>query len=94
MKTHKVKSWCYLYSAAIIGLKTHDFRDMTDRNYKIGDIMHFQEFDQTKGEYTGREALFEITYITDRNTPCALSSCALAKNYGVLSIKLVEVLQH
>lgn len=90
--THKVKSWCYLYSAAIAGYKTHDFRDMTERDYKVGDHMHFQEFDQTKGTYTGREALFQITYITDRNTPCAMSSCALEKKYGVLSIKLLKIL--
>lgn len=91
---HVVKSWCYLYSAAIAGLKTHDFRDMTERDYKVGDRMHFREFDQTKGQYTGREALFEITYITDRNTPCAMSSCALEKKYCVLSIKLLKILKN
>lgn len=90
--THKVKSWCYLYSAAILGIKTHDFRDMTERDYKVGDKLHFLEFDQTTGKYTGREALFEITYITDRQTPCAMSSCALDKKYGVLSIKFVRTL--
>lgn len=93
MKTHIVKSWCYLYSAAIAGYKTHDFRDMTERLYKVGDHMLFQEFDQTTGHYTGREALFEITYITDRNTPCAMSSCALEKKYCVLSIKLIKILK-
>lgn len=54
--------------------------------------MKFREFDQTTGQYTGREALFEITYITDKNTPCAMSSCALARKYGVLSIKLLKTL--
>jgi Domain of unknown function (DUF3850) len=93
MDTHKVKSWCYLYSAAIAGYKTHDFRDMTERDYKVGDHMHFQEFDQTTGKYTGREALFQITYITDNRTPCAMSSCALEKKYGVLSIKFLEILK-
>lgn len=93
MDTHSVKSWCYLYSAAVMGLKTHDFRDMTERDYKVGDHLHFREFDQTKGTYTGREALFEITYITDRQTPCAMSSCALDKKYGVLSIKLLKILK-
>ena len=89
-KIHEVKSWCYLYSAAISGIKTHDFRDMTERDYKIGDYIKFKEFDQTIGKFTGREAMFEITYVTDRNTPCAMSSCALGQNYGVLSIKLIE----
>ena len=93
MTTHVVKSWCYLYSAAIAGYKTHDFRDMTERDYKVGDQLHFQEFDQTTGRYTGREALFEITYITDNRTPCAMSSCALDKKYGVLSIRLIYILK-
>lgn len=93
MTTHEVKSWCYLYEAAIKGIKRHDFRDMSERDYKIGDELHFKEFDQTKGTYTGREAVFKITYITDNRTPCAMSSCALDKKYGVLSIKLVEILK-
>lgn len=91
--THTVKSWSYLYTAAIAGYKTHDFRDRTERNYRIGDNLHFREFDQTKGEYTGREALFEITYVTDRETPCAMSSCALGRDYCVLSIKLLKILK-
>jgi len=93
MDTHVVKSWCYLYSAAIAGYKTHDFRDMTERDYKVGDHMEFQEFDQTTGTYTGREALFLITYITDNRTPCAMSTCALEKKYGVLSIKFLKLLK-
>lgn len=93
MQTHIVKSWTYLYEAAILGVKTHDFRDMTERDYKVGDKLHFREFNQVTGEYTGREALFDITYITDRKTPCAMSSCALGKDYGVLSIKLDKVLK-
>ena len=93
MTTHAVKSWCNLYAAAIAGYKTHDVRDKTERDYKVGDHMHFHEFDQTTGKYTGREALFEITYITDRQTPCAMSSCALEKKYGVLSIKLLKILK-
>jgi len=90
--THVVKSWRYLFSAAIAGAKTHDFRDMTERDYKVGDYMHFREFDQVAGKYTGREALFLITYLTDNRTPCAMSSCALDKRYGVLSIKFVKML--
>jgi len=90
---HEVKSWCYLYEQAIAGLKTHDFRDITERDYRVGNQLHFKEFDQTIGHYTGREALFWITYITDRNTPCAMSSCALDKKYGILSIKFIKTLR-
>lgn len=87
---HYVKSWTHLFQMAKAGVKTHDFRDMTERDYKVGDIMVLQEFDYTKGEYTGDSIDVEITYITDRNTPCAFSSAVLKPGYGVLSIKKIN----
>lgn len=92
MTNHIVKSWTYLYRAAIAGIKTHDIRDM-ERDYKVGDTLTLQEFNHETGQYTGRESLFEITYITDKNTPCAMSSCALDRKYMILSIKLIKVLK-
>jgi uncharacterized protein YqfB (UPF0267 family) len=89
MTTHKVKSWTYLFEAALSGQKTHDLRRISDRDYKVGDIMILQEFDQTKGIYTGRELPVEITYITSNNTPCALSSNGLDRDVCVLSIRKI-----
>lgn len=93
LKHHKVKSWCFLYAAAISGVKTHDIRDITERSYNVGDRLIFQEFDQTVGTYTGRESLFVITYITNYCTPCALSSTVLDKKYGILSIKFLKIIK-
>lgn len=90
MSIHKVKSWMHLFQAAKSGLKTHDFRDATERDYKIGDQLLLQEFDFIKGKYTGEELLVDITYKTDRDTPCALSSNGLAQNMCVLSISIAE----
>lgn len=90
MTTHKVKSWVGLFEPIYNGQKTHDLRDMVDRNYKVGDILLLQEYDQFAGKYTGREAKVKITYITSNVTPCALSSNALAKDHCILSISLVE----
>lgn len=90
MKVHEVKSWTHLFSAVLLGLKMHDIRDMRERDYEVGDQMILQEFDMAKGEYTGRWARVEITYITDRMTPCAMSSTVLDRNHGILSIKLLE----
>lgn len=87
---HKVKSWTHLFQAAKSGAKRHDFRDATERDYKVGDHMLLQEFDHVKGEYTGDELLVHITYKTDRMTPCALSSNGLAQNLCVLSIEKVR----
>ena len=89
MTTHAVKSWIHLFAAAKLGVKTHDFRDRTERDYKVGDHLLLQEFDFINGKYTGDELLMEITYITDRLTPCALSSGGLSQDLCVLSIKKV-----
>lgn len=90
MKIHEVKSWTYLFSAIIAGLKFHDVRDMTERDYKVGDQMKLREFDMSTGQYTGRWALVRITYITDKQVPCAFSSAVLDRDFGILSIKLLE----
>lgn len=90
MTIHFVKSWPYLFEAAVSGNKKHDFRDLDERDYKVGDCLMLQEFDQVKGAYTGREHLFKITYITSHNTPCAFSSGALRRGIGVLSIERQE----
>lgn len=87
---HYVKSWTHLFSAIKLGVKLHDIRDMTERDYKVGDIMVLQEFDFVAGKYTGDEVKTEITYITDRMTPCAFSSAVLKPGFGILSIKLVD----
>ena len=91
MTVHKVKSWVPFFQAFKRGEKKHDMRDLRDREYKVGDIMILQEFDQIKGEYTGDEMVREITYITDKNTPCAFSSHALDRDYCILSLDDVEV---
>jgi hypothetical protein len=90
MKTHVVKSWTYLFSAIIAGIKFHDVRDMRERDYKKGDQMILREFDMSTGKYTNRWARVEITYITDKQVPCAFSSAVLDRDFGILSIKLLE----
>ena len=85
---HKVKSWSHLFQAIVAGGKKHDIRDMRDRDYKLGDMITLQEFDIVKGKYTGREADVKITYMTNRDTPCAFSSSVLDRNFAILSIEL------
>lgn len=87
MSVHNVKSWTYLFQAAVAGIKTHDIRNLGERDYKVGDILVLHEFDQTTGQYTGNEQAFRITYITSRETPCAMSSACLDRNFCILSIK-------
>lgn len=89
-RTYSVKSWTFLFQAIKSGVKTHDIRDMRDRDYKVGDFLLLNEFDPATGKYTGDKLLVEITYITNTTTPCAMSSACLDKNFCVLSVKKVK----
>ena len=83
---HDVKSWTFLFQAIQSGAKTHDIRDVRDRNYAVGDLLVLNEFDQATGKYTGAKCVKKITYMTDRSTPCAFSSSVLDRNFAILSL--------
>lgn len=87
MTKHYVKSWAHFFDAISAGKKLHDLRKL-DRDYKVGDTFVLQRYDNINGAYTGEELETEITYITSSQVPCAFSSSALDKNYGILSIKV------
>lgn len=89
MTTHKVKSWAHFFDAIKAGKKLHDLRKL-DRDYKVGDILVLQRYDNIIGEYTGEEVEVEITYITSNKVPCAFSSSALDRDYGIFSLKLLN----
>ncbi len=88
MTIHNVKSWPAFFEAMISGRKMHDMRDKRDRDYKVGDGLVLHEWDPFTGAYSGRKALFEITYITGNESPCAMSSAALDRNFVILSVKM------
>lgn len=85
MTTHKVKSWAHFFDAIKAGKKLHDLRKL-DRDYKVGDILILQRYDNINGEYTGEELEVEIAYITSNKVPCAFSSSALDRDYGIFSL--------
>lgn len=90
MPTHKVKSWPMLFQPLLEGAKRHDIRDKRDRAYNVGDEMFLQEWCPAKSAYTGREQLMVITYITDNEHPCAMSSACLDRNFAILTLAKVE----
>ncbi len=87
---YNLKSWSPYFQAIKAGNKTHDLRDMKDRDYHVGDLLMLEEYDPFNGCYTGDCVVVEVTYITSHNTPCAFSSAVLEKGYCILSLKLVE----
>lgn len=87
---YEMKSWPWFFEKMITGEKKHDMRDKRDRPYAVGDMVKLNEYDPRDGKFSGRWAVFEITYITDNVTPCAMSSTALDGNVAILSLNLVE----
>ena len=88
---YEVKSWPWLFEPMMSGIKQHDMRDMRDRPYKVGDRMLLREFDPRTGTYTGREGIAMITYITNNETPCAMSSSVLNRDFAILSVTCHEL---
>lgn len=84
---HDVKSWMHFFMAIKQGAKVHDLRK-NDRNYNVGDVMLYREYDFVRGRFTGNTLEAEITYITDNRTPCAYSSAVLPHDYSILSIQV------
>jgi Domain of unknown function (DUF3850) len=86
--THIVKSWAHFFDAIKRGDKTHDLRK-DDRNFQVGDVLRLERYDNVTGRYTEDAPCFvDVTYITNRQTPCAFSSSVLEPGYCILSIQL------
>lgn len=64
---HYLKILPEYYIAVEKGVKTFEIR-FNDRNYKVGDILHLQEF--CGGEYTSRELTKEVCYMIDNPEYC------------------------
>lgn len=83
-RIHKLKLRPEYYDAIMSGKKRFEVR-IDDRDYKVGDIIEFKEFDRTKG-YTGRTSIyFTITYILS-------DFDGLKDGYVILSIRPTVVL--
>lgn len=90
MITHEVKSQTHLFQEILSGRKKHDIRDMRERPYSRGDNLKLLEYDHVNGGFTGHWILARITYITDKVTPCAFSPAVLDRNYGILSLLILD----
>lgn len=80
-----LKSWTPFFEAFLNDSKKHDLRDITDRKFEVGEVVVLEEFDPFGCGYTGRKMNMMITYITDREHPCALSSVGLDRGMAILS---------
>ena len=62
-RIHKLKTWTGAFGALWRRIKTYEIRK-NDRDYRVGDRLQLQEWDETARAYCGREILAEVTYMT------------------------------
>ena len=92
MKIHELKIKEEYFEEILKGNKTFELRK-NDRNYEVGDLIHFNIFENLKNPYEKIEVratyngkdLFEITYIL-KNVP----EYGLDKDYCILGIKKLD----
>lgn len=86
MKTHEVKSWPDYFASLIDGSRQFDLRE-NDRNYRVGDIIRFREFDDRTGKYTDAELRRRITYVMEGVGSGSISPLrGLQRGYVILAL--------
>lgn len=60
---HELKIMPVYFQPVLDGTKTFEIRDNTERNFKEGDTVTLNEWDEER--YTGRRVTRQITFITD-----------------------------
>ena len=64
MTEHVLKTWPGPFGALASRAKSYEIRRQ-DRPFKVGDTLRLQEWDPFQKEYTGRELLARVTYMTE-----------------------------
>ena len=62
MKKHNLKTWPELFQYSMTGLKAFEIR-LNDRDFRVGDILHLQEYEPSKSVYTGRSISRRVIFI-------------------------------
>jgi len=60
--THDLKIWPEYFIAILVGSKTFEIRN-NDRNFRVRDILHLQEWDPKTEKYTGQAMKMKVTFV-------------------------------
>lgn len=83
---HVLKSWPDFFGPQERMEKTCDLRK-NDRRFKVGDILRICEFDDRRGDFTGRMIERRVTHILEGVGPGAITPLlGLARGYCILSL--------
>ena len=60
--THDLKTWPEYFIAIVLGKKTFEIRN-NDRDFKLRDILHLQEWEPKTKQYTGQAIKMQVVFI-------------------------------
>ncbi len=83
--THELKTHKIFFEPQKNGEKMFELRK-DDRPYKVGDNFLSQEYDPQTNEYTGRETMYQITYIFRDDA----EFFGLKKGYCILQLREID----
>jgi hypothetical protein len=63
-RVHALKTWPEYFAEVLAGTKPFEIR-RDDRGYRVDDVLILREWEPTSGEYSGRECMRRVTYITE-----------------------------
>ncbi len=79
---HRLKTWSKYFWEVVNGNKTFELRK-NDRNFKVGDHLLLENYDEKKECYLSESIIVRITYILEGG------NFGLEKGYVVMGIKIV-----
>jgi len=79
--THELKTWTEYFTEIKSRNKTFELRK-NDRDYKVGDILILQDFDNNSGQYSGTEIIAYVTYVLHGG------AFGLDKGYCIMGLKI------
>jgi Domain of unknown function (DUF3850) len=93
--TIELKCWPDSFDAIAAGVKTCEVRDISDRDFCVGDLLKLRRWDPVVGMYTGDEAIVQVRNIDTTAGSLHLFAVKLGPGghvarIAVLSIRLIE----
>jgi Domain of unknown function (DUF3850) len=93
--TIELKCWPESFDAIVAGLKTCEIRDVTDRDFCVGDLLKLRRWDPVMASYSGDEAICQIRNVDVMAGSLHLLGVQLGPGghlaeIAVLSIRLIE----
>lgn len=74
MPLHELKTWPVFFCALADGRKRFEYRDASDRAFKVDDTLWLREWSATTRSYTGRSLFATVTFVLSALSPMVILS--------------------